>query len=77
MALERDDHSKDHFITPQQLCIGLHIHLDISWMDHPFTFSSFKIKSLDQIATLQSLGLERIRYSPSKSESEPLAQPTG
>ncbi len=77
MALERDDHSKDHFITPQQLCIGLHIHLDLSWMDHPFTFSSFKIKSLDQIATLQSLGLERIRYSPSKSEAEPLAQPTG
>ncbi|GAA5184367.1 DUF3391 domain-containing protein [Niveibacterium umoris] len=75
--LEREDHSNDHYITPQQLCIGLHIHLDLSWMDHPFTFSSFKIKSLDQIATIQSLGLERIRYSPSKSEADPLAVPTG
>ncbi|WP_207064333.1 HD-GYP domain-containing protein [Niveibacterium umoris] len=75
--MEREDHSNDHYITPQQLCIGLHIHLDLSWMDHPFTFSSFKIKSLDQIATIQSLGLERIRYSPSKSEADPLAVPTG
>lgn len=75
--LERDDHSNDHYISPQQLCIGLHIHLDLSWMDHPFTFSSFKIKSLDQIATIQSLGLTRIRYSPGKSEADPLEAPEG
>ncbi|MCX9156381.1 HD-GYP domain-containing protein [Niveibacterium sp. 24ML] len=75
--MEREEHPNDHYITPQQLCIGLQIHLDLSWMDHPFTFSSFKIKSLDQIATLQSLGLTRIRYSPGKSEAEPLAVPTG
>lgn len=66
------DRNQDLYIAPSQLCIGLHVHLDLSWMQHPFTFSSFKIKSLEQIATLQSLGLERIRYTPARSDSEPL-----
>ncbi len=60
------------YVTPSQLCIGLFVHLDLPWTDHPFTFSSFKIKSLDQIATLQSLGLEQIRYTPTKSDTPPL-----
>lgn len=62
-----------HFISPEQLCVGLFIHLDLSWMDHPFTFSSFKIKSDDQIRTLQRLGLDKIRYSPARSDRSPLA----
>jgi hypothetical protein len=61
-----------HYIKPEQLRIGLFIHLDLSWMDHPFTFSSFKIKTQDQIETLRNLGLEKIRYSPVKSDSVPL-----
>lgn len=69
------DRAHDHYIAPSQLCIGLHVHLDLSWMQHPFTFSSFKIKSLDQIATIQGLGLERIRYTPAKSDGEPLPPP--
>lgn len=59
-------------VEPSQLCIGLHVHLDLPWTDHPFTFSSFKIKSLEQVALLQSLGLERIRISPAKSDCQPL-----
>ncbi len=62
-------------ILPSQLCIGMHVHLDIPWMDHPFTFSSFKIKSLEQIELIQSLGLKRLRYAPAKSDSEPLPLP--
>lgn len=65
------------YITPDQLCIGLHVHLDLAWMDHPFTFSSFKIKSEDQIKTLRSLKLERIRFDPDRSDTPPLPrQPT-
>lgn len=62
-----------HFISPEQLCIGLFIHLDLAWLDHPFTFSSFKIKSQDQVHTLQRLGLQKIRYSPAKSDRPPLS----
>lgn len=59
-------------IAPSQLCIGLYVHLDLPWSQHPFTFSSFKIKSLEQVAVLQSLGLESIRWSPDKSDLRPL-----
>ena len=62
-------------IAPEQLCVGMYIQLDLPWMDHPFTFSSFKIKSLDQIATLQALGLKGIRYNPGKSDAAPLPAP--
>ncbi len=51
------------------LTIGMHIHLDGGWMSHPFPRSSFKISSQDQIATLRSLGLQRVRWSPQDSDS--------
>lgn len=65
-----------HYIRPEQLCVGLYIHLDLSWMDHPFTFSSFKIQNENQIATLRRLGLEKIRYSPVKSDQALAPAPT-
>lgn len=67
--------AQDREISPEELCIGLYVHLDMHWTDHPFTFSSFKIKSLDQIATLQSLGLKSLRYSPERSDGQPLDRP--
>jgi len=60
------------YVMPSQLSVGMHVYLDLPWTAHPFTFSSFKIKSGEQIGTLRSLGLTRIRYSPAKSESQPL-----
>ncbi|QLG86905.1 DUF3391 domain-containing protein [Chitinibacter bivalviorum] len=59
------------FITPDQLQIGLFIHLDMHWMAHPFPFGSFKVKSDEQINTLKKLGLTRIRYIPEKSDCQP------
>lgn len=66
---------KEHQIKPEQLCIGLYVHLDLPWTSHPFTFSSFKIKSLDQVVALQALGLKSIRFSPERSDGEPLDAP--
>lgn len=63
------------YVLPEQLRIGLYVHLDLSWTEHPFTFSSFRIKTQDQITTIQSLGLKRIRYAPEKSDGPPLAPP--
>lgn len=60
------------YVTPEQLCVGLYVHLDLSWMDHPFSFSSFKIKNAEQLATLRQLGLSRIRVEPGKSACKPL-----
>jgi putative nucleotidyltransferase with HDIG domain len=65
----------EHFIKPEQLCVGLYIHLDLPWISHPFPFPSFKIGSPDQITTIQGLGLRELRYSPAKSDGRPLVDP--
>lgn len=62
---------QDPFIRPEQLCIGLYVHLDLSWTKHPFSFSSFKIENAEQIKTIQKLGLQRIRYTPNRSDCYP------
>lgn len=56
-----------------ELRIGLYIHLDLGWMDHPFPLSSFKITSQKQIDIIRSLGLQSIAYSPERSD--PVAPP--
>ncbi|WP_189836646.1 HD-GYP domain-containing protein [Sulfuriferula sp. AH1] len=60
------------YINPEQLCVGLYVHLDLGWMDHPFVFSSFKIKTQEQIDTIRKLKLTRIRYEQGKSVCKPL-----
>lgn len=60
------------YITPDQLCLGLYVRLELDWTAHPFTFNQFKIKGQDQIDTLRSLGLERIRIDPKRSDAKPL-----
>lgn len=52
-------------IEVSALNVGMLIHLDGGWMSHPFPRSSFKISSPDQIATLRSLGIEKVRWTPS------------
>lgn len=59
-------------ISPEQLCVGLYIHLDLSWWEHDFTFSHFKIKDEKQIQALRALGLKQLRYEPARSNCEPL-----
>lgn len=62
-------------VTLDQLRIGLHVHLDLKWFEHPFAFNNFRIKSDEQIRTIRSLGLKQIRYDPSRSEAVPAAPP--
>lgn len=67
---------KSHYIHPDQLCVGLYIHLDLGWMGHPFTFSNFKIKDEGQIEKIRALKLKQLRYDPLRSDCEPLLPPT-
>jgi putative nucleotidyltransferase with HDIG domain len=73
--LDRPSESQANLVKPEQLCPGLHIHLDLPWTEYPFSFPSFTISSADQVATLRCLGLKKIRYSPAKSVSPPLPDP--
>lgn len=58
-------------IPVEQLQVGLYVHLDLKWFEHPFTFSHFKIKSEAQLQTIRSLGLKTVRYDPALSSASP------
>ena len=64
------------FVALDDLRIGLFVDLDVGWMSHPFSSSRFKIANLRQIETLRTLGLDRIRYVPAKSDALPVAAPS-
>lgn len=55
----------------EQVRVGLYIRLD-DWMNHPFLFSSFKIRNDQQLKVLRSLGLKEVLYLPGKSDVSPL-----
>lgn len=64
--------NNQNFIDVGQLRVGLFIHLDLGWMDHPFTVSNFKVKDEEQISKIKKIGLKKLRYDPQRSDCEPL-----
>ena len=61
-------------IAIEQIRVGLYVRLD-DWLDHPFLFSSFKIRNEKQLKALRSLGLRELTYLPDKSDGVPLPPP--
>lgn len=69
--LRRDTTARaDHYASPDQLCVGLFVHVDLPWFRHPFTLNSFRISSEDQIRELRALKKSRYRIEPALSESQ-------
>ncbi|MCE5243233.1 MAG: HD-GYP domain-containing protein [Syntrophobacteraceae bacterium] len=65
----------EQLISVDRLRIGMFINLHLKWYEHPFIFSSFKIKDESQIQTLKELGLTQVGFVPEKSESQPHPPP--
>jgi len=59
-------------ISVEQLQVGVYVHLDVGWMNHPFNFNNFKIKNKGQIKTIRGLGLNSVRWDPERSDIKPL-----
>lgn len=59
-------------ISVDQLCVGLYVHLDMSWLDHTFARNSFILKNAGQIDAIKRLGIKRIRVEPARSSTRPL-----
>ena len=57
------------FVALQDLRVGLFVDLDLGWLAHPFSSSRFKIANDRQIEVLRGLGVDRIRFVPSKSDA--------
>ncbi len=55
-------------IAVEDLRVGMFVMLDGGWLSHPFPLSNFRISTPEQLQTLRSLGLQRVRWSPEKSE---------
>jgi HD-GYP domain-containing protein (c-di-GMP phosphodiesterase class II) len=55
-------------IDVQALRVGMFVHLGMGWMSHPFPLSSFRITTAAQLATIRSLGLRKVRWSPQQSD---------
>ncbi|MCP4090191.1 MAG: DUF3391 domain-containing protein [Gammaproteobacteria bacterium] len=62
-------------ISVEQLQVGVYVLLDVGWMNHPFNFSSFKIKDKKEIKTIKGLGLKGVRWDPERSDIKPLPKP--
>lgn len=70
----------DFVISVDQLQVGVYVYLDTGWMNHPFSFNNFKIRSEEQLATIRQLGLDKVRWDPARSDVKPLpvtAKPIG
>ncbi len=56
-------------IHVNDLKIGMMVHLDMSWLAHPFPRSNFRIATEKQLSTLRSLGVSEVRWDPANSLS--------
>lgn len=66
------DTSEPLRVAVDRLRPGVYVHLELTWLDHPFSFNKFKIRDQKQLDTLLSLGLRDVIYVPEKSDVEPL-----
>ncbi|MEY4267319.1 MAG: hypothetical protein RIS90_1854 [Pseudomonadota bacterium] len=56
-------------IEASQVVVGLYVWLDLSWTEHPFVTNRFRVKTVKEVATIQSLDVAgRLYYLPDKSE---------
>lgn len=51
-----------------KLIIGLMVDLELSWSQHPFLFSKFKISSNEDISVIKQLNLKEITVYPEQSD---------
>ncbi|HJV25582.1 MAG TPA: HD domain-containing phosphohydrolase [Aromatoleum sp.] len=63
------------YVDIQELSIGMFVILELSWLQHPFTFNSFVVRTEEQLATIRSLGLTKVRIDPRRGMTRPSAQP--
>ena len=54
---------------------GIYVELPLSWSQHPFFFSRFKIKTWGEVEQIRALGLDRVPYDQIKSD--PKSDATG
>ncbi|CAG9295553.1 HD-GYP domain-containing protein [Celerinatantimonas diazotrophica] len=59
-------------VAVNRLAIGIYVKLPVSWHQHPFLRSNFKITSQSELTILHNLGLKYVFIDPVKSDAPPL-----
>ncbi len=55
-------------VPVESLVKGLYVDLELSWNEHPFMFSRFKIKSDNDLRAIRKLGMTEITVIPERSD---------
>lgn len=58
-------------ISVDRLQVGNYVSLPLGWREHPFLFSSFKLKHEQEIELIRRLGLKLVTIIPDKSDTPP------
>jgi hypothetical protein len=53
-------------IAPSQLRVGLYVHLDLGWLDHPFPTNRFLVRNDEQLRKLHALRLRAVTIVPER-----------
>ncbi|MFQ6371158.1 HD-GYP domain-containing protein [Shewanella sp. YIC-542] len=65
---------KSRYVPVHLLQVGNYVRLPLSWKDHPFLFSSFKLKAAAQIEMLKKLGINELYVDLDRSDTPPLTE---
>ena len=55
-----------HYVTPDQLCIGLYIFIDLPWFNHSFSFNNFN-QSLNNLSGSAGTQIELLQPTAADS----------
>ncbi|PJG58256.1 HD-GYP domain-containing protein [Aeromonas cavernicola] len=64
-------------ISVDRLQVGHYVSLPLGWREHPFLFSSFKLKNEEEIELIRRLGLTSVTLIPDKSDTPVKPAPLG
>jgi len=57
-------------LNSNALRLGLYIKIEGSWFSHPFPTNSFKIKTAQELKTIQGLTKVKLFFDPDRSDPE-------
>lgn len=72
--LTKKNMKKSRKVAVNQLQVGNFIRLPVSWKDHPFLFSSFRLKQQTQIELIKKLAIDFVFVDLERSDFPPLTE---
>lgn len=71
---DKKNMNKSRKVAVNQLQVGNFIRLPVSWKDHPFLFSSFRLKQQTQIELIKKLAIDFVLVDLERSDIPPLTE---